>query len=328
MKFVIDMMGGDFGSKPTVAALTAFKKDYPMITLYAVGKKEELTALAGIAEIVDARDVLKMDAGPLDALRAKDSSMLKAINLTKELNADALVSAGGTAAFLSGATVRLKLIPGVERAALLAPFPTRIKGKYVAILDIGASSENTANHLYQFAKMGQIYANSVFDLENPKTYLLSNGTEETKGTAGTQEAFKLIVERGLNNFHGNIEARDVLYGEADVVVADGFSGNILLKGTEGVAKVLMDGVKKAFSRNLFSKLGYLFARRGFNELRDTFDYKNTGGAILLGVNNVVIKAHGNSDTLGFYSALNVARKMAEANIVETVRKGLEDEEKV
>lgn len=328
MKFVIDMMGGDFGSKPTVAALTAFKKDYPLITLYAVGKKEELTALAEIAEIVDARDVLKMDAGPLDALRAKDSSMLKAINLTKEVNADALVSAGGTAAFLSGATVRLKLIPGVERAALLAPFPTRIKGKYVAILDIGASSENTANHLYQFAKMGQIYANSVFDLENPKTYLLSNGTEETKGTAVTQEAFKLIVERGLNNFHGNIEARDVLYGDADVVVADGFSGNILLKGTEGVAKVLMDGVKKAFSRNLFSKLGYLFARRGFNELRDTFDYKNTGGAILLGVNNVVIKAHGNSDTLGFYSALNVARKMVEANIVETVRKGLEDEEKV
>lgn len=328
MKFVIDMMGGDFGSKTTVAALLRFKQDYPNVTLYAVGKKEELKALENVAEIIDARDVLKMDAGPLDALRSKESSMLKAINLTKELNADALISAGGTAAFLSGATVRIKLIPGVERAALLAPFPTEIKGKYVAILDIGASSENTANHLYQFAKMGQIYANSVFNLANPKTYLLNNGTEDTKGTALHQEAHKLFKARELSDFYGNIEAREVLSGDADVVVADGFSGNIFLKATEGAASVLMGGVKKAFMHNALTKLGYLFAKRGFKELATTFDYKNTGGAILLGVNNVVIKAHGNSDERGFYSALIVAQKMAAAKIVETVKKGLTDEEKV
>ncbi len=323
MKIVVDMMSGDAGSAPTVKALQKFKNEFPDVEFYAVGKKEELVKLEGIAEIIDARDILAMDAGPLDALRAKESSMLKAINLVKELNADALISAGGTGAYLSAATVRLKLIEGIERAALLAPFPTQVKGKYVAILDIGASSENSAEHLFQFARMGQIYARSVLDTPNPKTYLLNNGTEEGKGTAVLIEAHKLMKERALSDFYGNIEARDVLYGEADVVVADGFSGNILLKGVEGSAKVLMGGIKKAFTHNILTKIGYLFAKRGFKEMAATFDYKNTGGAILLGVNSVVIKAHGNSDEVAFYSAINVAYKMAKANIVEEVKKGLE-----
>ncbi len=322
MRLVIEMMGGDHGVKATIPAVVKFKKDYPEVELFAVGKAEELKELEGLATIVDARDVVKVDATPLEVLRAKESSLLKAINVVIYEKADAIISAGGTGPFLSAATLKLKLIPGVERAAILAPFPTKIKGKQVAILDIGASNENSANHLYQFALMGQIYAKAALNVANPRTYLLSNGTEDSKGSPVVQEAFKLIKEKEVPDFYGHMEARDVLEGEADVIVADGFTGNVLLKSIEGASKVLMGGVKKAFKRNIFSKLGYLLAKRGFNDMAQTFDYKNTGGAILIGVNNVVVKAHGNSDPRGFYSALVVAYKMAHADIVNTVREGM------
>lgn len=322
MRLVIDMMGGDHGVSATLPAVKDFKKNYPDVELIAVGKSEELKEIEGIVTVIDARDVVKVEATPLEVLRAKESSLLKAINAVLEHKADAIISAGGTGPFLSAATLKLKLIEGVERAAILAPFPTRIKGKHVAILDIGASNENTAKHLYQFALMGQFYAKAALNAPAPRTYLLSNGTEDTKGSPLVQEAFKLIKEKQLPDFYGHMEARDVLDGEADVVVADGFTGNVLLKGIEGSAKVLMGGVKKAFTRNIFSKLGYLFAKKGFKEMADTFDYKNTGGAILIGVNNVVVKAHGNSDPRGFYSALVVAYKMAKADIVNEVRKGM------
>lgn len=326
MRLVIEMMGGDHGLKATIPAVIKFKKDFPDITLFAVGKKELLTELTEYATIVDARDEVKIDATPMEVLRAKESSMLIAINTVISENADGLISAGGTGPYLSAATLKLKLIPGVERAAILAPFPTKIKGKQVAILDIGASNENTANHLYQFALMGQMYAKAVFNTQTPQTYLLSNGTEDSKGLPVVVEANKLIREKALHNFCGNIEAREVLSGVADVIVADGYSGNILLKSIEGTSKVLTGAMKKAFKRNIFSKLGYLLAKGGFSDMSKTFDYKNTGGAILIGVNNVVVKAHGNSDPRGFYSAIHVAYKMAKAEIVSKVKDGMENVE--
>lgn len=324
MKLVIEMMGGDHGLKSTIPAVIKFKQDYPDVELIAVGKIDELHELASFARIINAEEVIDIKATPLEVLRAKKSSMLIAINTVLEENADAIISAGGTGPYLSAATLKLKLIPGVERAAILAPFPTVIKGKQVAILDIGASNENSANHLYQFALMGQAYAKSVLNIKEPRTYLLSNGTEEGKGTPVVVEAYKLLKEKALPNFLGNIEARDVLSGEVDVVVADGYSGNVLLKSIEGTAKALNDGIKKAFKRNLSTKIGYIFARKGFNELRETFNYKNTGGAILLGVNNVVIKAHGNSDPFGFYSAMLVGYQLAKGNVIGKLREGLKD----
>ena len=308
MRLVIEMMGGDHGVKATIPAVINFHKDYPDVELFAVGKIEVLQELEGVATLIDARDEVAVDATPLEVLRARESSLLKAINAVLDEKADAIVSAG------------------VERAAILAPFPTKIKGKQVAILDIGASNENTAKHLYQFALMGQFYAKAALNVENPRTYLLSNGTEDSKGIPVVVEANKLIREKNVPNFLGNIEAREVMSGDADVVVADGYTGNILLKSIEGTAKTLSGGIKKAFKRNLFSKIGYIFARKGFNEMTETFDYKNTGGAILIGVNNVVVKAHGNSDPRGFYSALVVAYKMAKADIVNEVRKGMQDVE--
>lgn len=322
MKLVVEMMGGDHGLETTIPALIKFNKTYPDVELIAVGREDLMQEVKAFATIIDAKDVISVEATPMEVLRAKESSLLKAINAVLEHDAAGIVSAGGTGPFLSAATLKLKLISGVERAAILAPFPTSVKGKQVAILDIGASNENTPEHLYQFALMGQAYAKAVFNNEAPQTYLLSNGTEDSKGSPLVQATWKLLHERKLPHFKGHMEARETLSGEADVVIADGFTGNILLKSIEGTAKLLNNGIKTAFKRSIFSKIGYLFARKGFNEMRESFDYKNTGGAMLIGVNNVVVKAHGNSDPRGFYSAIVVAYKMAQADIVRSVRNGL------
>ncbi|MGI6713579.1 MAG: phosphate acyltransferase PlsX [Bacilli bacterium] len=321
MKIVVDMMGSDNGPKATVAGVIAFNQRHPDVQLFCVGRQEELQELKDIAMIVDARDILPMTAGALETLRARNSSVMVAINTMMEERADAIVGAGSTGGFLSALTMKLKLIPGVERAAIVAPFPTKIKGKKVAVLDIGASNENTAEQLVQFAKMGRIYAEKVFGVENPRTYLLANGAEDEKGTPEIIQANKLLRESNFPNFGGNIEGREALDGSVDVLVTTGFAGNVFLKTSEGVAKMLAGMIKKAFTRNFRAKLGYLLARKGFKELKETMDYKATGGAMLLGINGVAIKAHGNSDAYGFSSALEVGYQMAQKEVVRLITEG-------
>jgi len=322
IKIVVDAMGGDNGSKIVTEAILNFLKDNKDVEITACGKKEELSALEGVCKIIDAPDVVPMEAGALEVMRLKNSSMMMAIKTMKDEGYDAVVSCGSTGGFLSAATINLKLIPGVKRAALVAPFPTQIKGKNVVILDIGANNENSAEELAQFALMGKLYSQSVYGVELPKVYLLSNGAEEGKGAPEVKEAYKLLKENKFEGFEGNIEARYALNGEADVVVADGFSGNIFLKASEGIAKIMSGMIKKAFKKNLWSKLGYLHVRKGIKEMSETLDYKNTGGAMLLGINGNVVKAHGSSDAKSFYNALRVAKKLAEKNVVEQIRKGL------
>ena len=250
--------------------------------------------------------------------------MMMAIKTLKDEGLDAVVSCGSTGGFLSAATINLKMIPGVKRAALVAPFPTQIKGKNVVILDIGANNENSPEELVQFALMGKLYSQSVYALEKPNVYLLSNGAEEGKGAPEVKEAYKLLKDSGFEGFKGNIEARYALNGDADVVVADGFTGNIFLKSTEGIAKIMSGMIKKSFKKNLWTKIGYLHVRKGIKEMSETLDYKNTGGAMLLGINGNVVKAHGSSDALAFYSALRVAKILAEKDVVSQIKKGLEN----
>lgn len=325
MKIVVDAMGGDLGSKVIVQAIQNFQKDYPDVSFAVVGKKEELEELSSNSEIIDARDVVPMNAGALEVMRLKESSMYKAVNLVKSGEYDAVVSSGSTGGFLSTATLCLKNIEGIHRAALISPFPTKIKGQKVTILDIGASNENSPEELYQFGWMGRLYAQNVLGIQEPRTYLLSNGTEEGKGSPEAKAAYKIYKEKQFPNFLGNIEARNALSGEADVVVTDGYTGNIFLKSLEGMAKMMGGMVKTAFKRNLFSKLGYLFVRKGMKEMSDTMDYKITGGAMLLGVNGVVVKAHGSSDEVAFYHALKVAYKLAKAGIVNKIKEGIKSE---
>ncbi len=319
---VVDMMGSDLGTKATVPGLLTFLKKHPDIQVIAVGKKEELKELEGKCEIIDTPDVVPMDVSAKDVMRMRSSSLMVAIQTMKDRDLDAVVSAGSTGGFLTAATIKLKLIEGVQRAALVSPFPTKIKGKKVTILDIGANNENNAEQLVQFAILGSIYANKIFDIEEPKIYLLSNGVEEEKGAPEVKEAHQLLKQRNIKGFMGNVEAREALDGRADVIVTGGFAGNIFLKSVEGIASMMSGMIKKAFKRNVFSGLGYLLSKSGFKEMKQTMDYKSVGGAMLLGVNGVVVKGHGSSDAYSFSCTLEVAYKMVEANIVEKMKEGL------
>ena len=325
MKIAVDAMGGDNGSKPVVEAIKEFKKTYPNDEIVVFGKKEELEELKDICRIEDAPEVVPMTAGALEVIRMRNSSMCKAINTMKEENFDAVVSAGSTGGFLSAATIILKTIPGVKRSALVTAFPTKIKGKKVTILDVGANNENSPEELVQFAKMGKAYSEALFENKDPKTYLLSNGSESHKGSPLVKEAHKLLKESNFPGFMGNMEARDILNGDADIIVADGFSGNVLLKGMEGIAKMMSSMIKANFKKNLWTKLGYLHVRGGFKNMSETMDYKSVGGAMLLGINGVVVKAHGNSDAYSFKNAMRVAHQMVEFNVINKIKESLINE---
>lgn len=320
MKIIVDTLGSDLGSVEIKKAILSFLPKNKDVQIVAVGNKEELKDLEGKCEIIHATDIVPMEAGPLQVMRMRNSSMFVAVNEMSTNGADAIISAGSTGGFLSATTLTLKTSENVRRAALVAPFPTKIKGKKVVILDIGASNENTPTELAQFAVMGSEYAKSVLGVENPKIYLLSNGVEEGKGSPVGKEAYKLLKENP--NFIGNIEARNVLSGEADVIVTDGYSGNILLKSMEGTAKMMSNMIKGIFKKNIWTKLGYLHVKSGVKDMSETMDYKSTGGAMLLGINGVVVKAHGNSDAYSFECALNVAKTLVESKIVEKIEKGL------
>ena len=325
MRIAVDAMGGDNGSKPIVEAIKEFKKDFPNDEVIVFGKKEELEDLSSICRVVDAPDVVPMTAGALEVIRMKNSSMCKAINTMKEEGFDAIVSCGSTGGFLSAATIILKTIPGVKRSALVTAFPTKIKGKKVVVLDVGANNENSAEELVQFAYMGKAYNQALFNTQNPKTYLLSNGTESHKGSPLVKQAHELLKNQNFEGFQGNMEARDVLNGEADILVADGFSGNVLLKGMEGMAKLMSSMIKDNFKKNLWTKLGYLHVKGGFKNMSETLDYKSVGGAMLLGINGVVVKAHGNSDSFSFKNAMRVAHQMVEYDVVNKIKESLVNE---
>ncbi len=322
LRLVVDTMGGDKGSSVIVEAIKEFLKENNDVEIIAVGRKEELTGLEGLCRIEDARDVIPMDAGAFEVMHAKNSSMMVALRLLKEEKLDGIISSGSTGGFLSASTLTLKMIPGAKRAALVTAFPTKIKGKKVVILDIGANNENSPEELVQFAVIGKLYSQVVYGVEEPAVYLLNNGTEEEKGAPEVKEAHRLLKESNFPGFKGNIEARNALNGEADVIVADGYTGNIFLKTSEGVAKMFGGFIKDMFKKNLWTKIGYLHVRGGMKKLKETMDYKSVGGAMLLGVNGVVVKAHGNSDAYSFKNALKVARQLAAANVVEKIKEGL------
>lgn len=320
-KLVIDMMGGDLGSGVTSAAVESFHKTHPECALVLVGKKEELPVSQDY-QIVDARDTVAMETGALEVLRKKESSMVKAIQAVLDLQADGVVSCGSTGAFLSASSLMLKKIPGVDRPALVTAFPNFQKGGFTTVLDVGASNANTPEELVQFALMGSLYSSLVDGVEKPKVFLLSNGSEPGKGSPEGKAAFDLLKNDSRIVFGGNIESSQVLAGEADVIVTDGYSGNVLLKSTEGAAKAIGKLMKKAFKRNLWSKLGYLMAKKGLNEMKDALNPKKTGGALLIGVNGVVVKAHGNSDAEAFYSAMELAYNLAKNGIVGQIKEGI------
>lgn len=326
IKIAVDCMGSDNGPKVICEAILNFLKLHDNVFIYACGNVDDLESLKNNEriEIVPSTQIVPMECGAMQVMRMRDSSMMKVFDIYKEKNIDAAVSAGSTGGFLSLATLKLRLVPGVERAALITPFPT-VVGKPLVLLDIGASNENTPSQLVQFAKMGRIYSQNVFDVKEPKVYLLSNGTEEKKGSPVGKEAHRLLKETNFPGFMGNMEGREALSGEADVLVSEGYTGNVFLKTSEGVAKMMGNLMNNAFKKNIFTMIGYLFAKSGIKDIKKVMNYKSYGGAMLFGVNGVVVKGHGNSDAYSFEKALELALKMANAGLVEKIKEGFANE---
>lgn len=322
-KLSIDAMSGDLGSSIVVEACSAFIKDHADVELHVTGKKEELETLTHYEriQIVDARDVVPMDAGIMSVRRKKESSMVKAVTMANAGIVDGVVSCGSTGAFYTSAMLFLKRIEGVEKSCLMAMLPTYNK-KGVALLDVGANAENTAEQLKDFAIMGHVYAKNIRGIQKPKVALLNIGSEAKKGDEVHQQTYQLLEEDEMIDFVGNIEGRDILLGEVDVIVTDGFSGNIALKTCEGAASVLMKMVKESMMSSLSGKIGALFAKSSLYSLKDQFDYKSVGGALMVGFEKAVVKAHGASDAKAFYNAMELAYQMVKMDVVTQMKEGL------
>lgn len=322
----VDLMGSDLGPEELCKGLRAFLKKTPDVSVLAYGDKDKLSEdLAGQDRVTirPSEQVVPMEVSPMGFLRLKKSSMYLALqDAGKDPKIDGIVTSGSTGGFVIGNTLLVKNAPGVARAALAAPFITKVKGKNTVILDIGASNQNNSDELVEFAKMGAVYAKKIFGVPEPAIYLLSNGVEEGKGLKESVDAYHKL--EGFPGFKGNCEARDVLDGTKDVVVTTGYPGNILLKSIEGTAAMMTGMMKAAFQKNLWTKIGYLFARSGLKEMKEQMDYRKTGGAILLGINKVAVKAHGNSNAYAFENALNVAYRMCQSQIVSAISEALGD----
>ena len=334
MKIILDAMGGDNAPQATVLGAVAAAKDFgAAITL--VGRENEIlqvlkdngmTELPKGISIFHAEDVVDMHDDPAAVVRKrKDSSMVVGLKMLSQGEGDAFISAGSTGALLTGATLVVKRIKGIRRAAMGPCMPNKAGGKTV-LLDCGANAECTPEFLLQFGMVGSLYAKKTLGIENPRIGLLNIGTEDSKGTPLQKEAYALLTDahnKGLLNFIGNIEARDALLGEVDVVVCDGFSGNVLLKSIEGTAYFMGSLMKhKIFKRNILSMIGYLFCKKGVDEVMKMMDYREIGGTEFLGIQKPVIKAHGSSDALAFRNAVRQAMMAAENNIAADLEQNL------
>lgn len=323
MKLGIDAMSGDLGSEIVVEACLSFLEKNKTDELYVVGKIEELQALNNHPQVVliDAREILEMTENILAIRRKKESSMVKTMMLARKNEVDAVLSCGNTGAYYACAMLFLKRIEGIEKSCLMAMLPT-YKGDNVAMLDVGANSENTASQLVSFAVMGSVYARNVRKIEKPKVALLNIGSEHHKGDEVHQETYKLLENMKEINFVGNIEGKEILDGDVDVIVTDGFTGNVALKTTEGVAKVLVKSLKESLMSSTRTKVGALMAKPGLKQLMKKFDTKAAGGALMMGFEKPVIKAHGSSDAIAFENAINLAFEMVSSNVVEKMKEGL------
>ena len=326
VKLSIDAMSGDLGSSIVVKACLDFMKEHQDVELYVTGKVEELQELSGnpLIHIVDARDIVLMTDGIMSVRRKRESSMVKAVTLAHEGTVDGVVSCGSTGGFYTSAMLFMKRLEGIEKSCLMVVFPTYNK-KGVCILDVGANSDNTPEQLKEFAIMGSVYAQNIRGIQNPKVSLLNIGSEEKKGDETHQKAYQLLKNEEKINFVGNIEGRDILLGETDVIVTDGFSGNIALKTCEGVASVLMKMVKESMMSSFKGKIGALLSKSSLSALKQEFDYKSVGGALMMGFERPVVKAHGASDEVAFKNAMNLAYQMVKMDVVSLMKEGLKEQ---
>lgn len=331
----IDAMGGDHGLEVTVPAAMDVLKSDPKICLTLVGDEQLLeTHLQHYSElsyfkkvrsrisIAHATQVVEMDEKPSSALRGKkDSSMRVAINLVKEKQVDACVSAGNTGALMATARFVLKMLPGIHRPAICSSLPT-ISG-HTRMLDLGANVDLSSEQLFEFAVMGSVLSQAVDNLENPSVGLLNIGEEEVKGNEQVKQAAKLITASNLN-YYGFIEGDDIFKGTVNVVVCDGFVGNISLKTSEGVAKMISYYLKQAYNKNIFTKLIALLSMPILNSFKRKVDPGEYNGASLLGLRGIVIKSHGSADRNSYAQAIREAVLEVDKNVPQLISKQIEE----
>lgn len=330
MRIAIDGMGGDNSPKAVVKGVVEALKEFKDIELYITGPEEDLKLEfnkypydKSKVNFINTTEVISPNEHPVIAIRKKkDSSIVKALNLVKNKQCDAVISAGSTGAFLAGSTLIIGRINGIERPAL-APIMPGKNGSFM-VIDAGANVDSKPQYLAQFAKMGSIYFESVLNKLNPSVGLINIGTEEEKGNELTKETFKLLKEQPIN-FVGNIEPRDVPKGDVNVLVCDGFVGNTVLKMYEGVSSTLFSIIKEGIMTSFLTKIGGLFLKPVFKGIKKKFDYKEHGGAPFLGVNGICIKAHGSSDGRAFKNAIRQAILFHDNNLIDNIKNSIENQ---
>lgn len=336
MKILVDAFGGDNSPSEIIAGAIDAVNEKKDLFILLVGNTDLINKhLANYeydkdrVEILHSEEVITCEEEPTVAIRRKpNSSICVAFKYLKENEqAGAFVSAGSTGAVLVGATLKLGRMKGVNRPALCPVMPTLIDGKNVLLLDSGANADCKAINLVQFALMGSAYAQSM-GVKEPKVALLSNGSEDEKGNALNHEVFPVLKDLKGINFVGNVEARDILTGDYDVVVCDGFSGNVALKSIEGAVKLVMQSLKDSIYSSFRGKLGGLLLKKQFSVLKEKLDYNNKGGAVFLGVNKPVIKAHGSSKRDAIKSAILQADKCCKVDVSAGIVKNLEYAENI
>ena len=326
MKIALDAMGGDNAPLETIKGAVAALEEISELELVLVGKKEVIEAELSKykynkekIEIVDAREIIEMTDEPVVAVKSKkDSSMNRTLELVKDGTVNASVSAGNTGALITASQLKLKRIKGVLRPAIATMFPNK-KG-HMLMLDVGATADCKPEFLNQYAMMGSKYMEILLGRKDSKVGLLNIGTEEGKGNEVTREAYNLLKENKSINFVGNVESTEVMNGNIDVVVTDGFTGNMVLKTAEGIGKFILDVIKTEVSKSFIYKLGALLLMPALKVVKSKMDSSEYGGAIFLGLNGISIKAHGNSDAVAIKNAIKVAEKFAKLNFVEEMKK--------
>lgn len=329
MKIIIDAMSGDNAPEEIVKGALRAKEELG-VDIILVGKQSVISSLlkdtpkSGI-EIADASDVITMEDDPSTATRRKkDSSMAVALNLLKDGAGDAMVSAGSTGALLTGATLTVKRIHGIRRAALAPILPAGEHG--VMLIDCGANVDCTAEYLLQFAYMGSFYASKIMNCSNPRIGLLNIGTEDTKGGELQHQAFELLSmahDEKRINFVGNVEGTGVFAGEADVIVSDGFTGNVLLKTAEGVIKYMMKELKGVFYKSFANKLAAGIMKNDLQVMKKNLDVNEVGGTALIGISKPVVKAHGSSNAASIFAAIRQAIDFYNSGIISDIERNID-----
>ncbi|MCL6610883.1 MAG: phosphate acyltransferase PlsX [Peptococcaceae bacterium] len=324
MKIAVDAMGGDYAPRETVMGALEAARDGVEVVL--VGNRDRILSELGKEndhrlEIVHTSETIDMGEQPAAAVRRKrDSSIVRSVQLVREGGASAFVSAGSTGAVMAAALLGLGRIKGIDRPAIASVLPSRKGG--TVLLDAGANVDCKPKNLLQFGIMGYLYAEKILGIRNPRVGLLNVGEEESKGNELTLEAFPLLKKAGIN-FIGNVEGRDLFSGSVNVVVCDGFVGNVVLKAGEGLAMALMHMMKEELARNWLSKMGTALALPALKEIRRRVDYAEYGGAPLLGVNGVVIVCHGSSTALAVKNAIKVAAEAVSCGLVAAIGENME-----